>query len=81
MTDPEALCPDCQLKQLGIRVLGTPLGHDNFVARHLQECLRSHQVLFDRIPEVTDVVCMGSPLALRFSSCELHVTRGQTRVG
>ena len=58
VTDPEALVwrgSRLPTEQLGIRVLGTPLGRDDFVARHLQECLRSHQVLLDRIPEVTDV--------------------------
>ena len=58
VTDPEALVwrgSGLPTEQLGIRVLGTPLGHDDFVATQLQECLRSHQVLLDRIPEVTDV--------------------------
>ena len=56
--DPEALVwrgSGLPTEQLGIRVLGTPLGHDDFVAAHLQECLRSHQILLDRIPEVTDL--------------------------
>ena len=85
VTDPEALVwrgSGLPTEQLGIRVLGTPFGHDDFVARHLQECPRSHQVLAQPHSRSDGpAVCVGSPLALRFSSCELHVARGQTRAG
>ena len=35
--------------------LGTPLGHDNFVAAHLESVLAEHQILLTRIPLVKDV--------------------------
>ena len=31
----------------GIKVLGTPLGHDDFVAHHLREVAREQQELLD----------------------------------
>ena len=39
----------------GMKVLGTPLGHPEFVARHLRSVSREQQVLLDRIPLVQDV--------------------------
>ena len=39
----------------GIKVLGTPLGHPDFVARHLQAVVAEHQTLLDRIPRVKDL--------------------------
>ena len=39
----------------GIRVLGTPLGHSDYVARHLQRVEQEQQTLLDRIPSVSDV--------------------------
>ena len=39
----------------GIKVLGSPLGHPAFVARHLERTSSKHQVLLDRIPLVQDV--------------------------
>ena len=39
----------------GIKVLGSPLGHPAFVARHLERTSTKHQVLLDRIPLVQDV--------------------------
>ena len=41
----------------GIKVLGTPLGHPDFVARHLQAVAAEHQTLLDRIPRVKDLQC------------------------
>ena len=38
----------------GIKVIGTPLGRPNFVARHLHGAAAEHQILFNRIPLVTD---------------------------
>ena len=56
-----------------------PLGHDDFVTTHLQECFRSHQILLDRIPKVTDLQTAWALLpALRLNSCELYVARSQT---
>ena len=39
----------------GIKVLGTPLGHPDFVARHLQRVEQEQQILLDRIPSMSDV--------------------------
>ena len=39
----------------GIRVLGTPLGHADFVETQLRERLDDHQLLQIRIPEVPDL--------------------------
>ena len=42
-------------EEQGMKVLGTPLGHEAFVARHLQAVADEHRVLLDRIPRVRDV--------------------------
>ena len=39
----------------GIKVLGTPLEHPDFVARHLQRVEQEQQILLDRIPSKSDV--------------------------
>ena len=39
----------------GIKVLGTPLGHPEFVATHLGYMEEEHRVLLERIPAVQDV--------------------------
>ena len=39
----------------GIKLLGTPLGHPDFVARHLRSVTEEHQVLLQRIPRVRDL--------------------------
>ena len=39
----------------GIKVLGTPLGHPDYVTRHLQRVEQEQQTLLDRIPSVFDV--------------------------
>ena len=39
----------------GIRVLGTPLGHVDYVETQLRDRLEDHQVLLNRIPEVQDL--------------------------
>ena len=39
----------------GIKVLGTPFGHPDYVARHLQSVEQEQQVLLDRIPSIFDV--------------------------
>ena len=45
----------------GIRVLGTPLGHDDFVRSFFQRTAEKHATLLERIPTVSDV---QSPWAL-----------------
>ena len=39
----------------GIKVLGCPLGHTDFVDAHLERTTREHSVLFERIPSVPDL--------------------------
>ena len=73
-TDPEALVwrgPGLPTEQMGIRVLGTPLGHEDFASAHLQDSLRSHQTLLDRIPEVAD---LQSAWALLFHCASAHAS-------
>ena len=41
----------------GIKVLGTPLGHEDSVAAHLHRVLRKHQTLLERIPVLQDIQC------------------------
>ena len=48
---------DLPTDQQGIKVLGTPLGHRDFVAAHLARVLRSHQMLLERTPAIQDVQC------------------------
>ena len=47
--------PGCHLVNKGSRFYGAPLGHEEFVAAHLEKTLRKHQALFDAIPSVPDV--------------------------
>ena len=35
-------------------VLGTPLGHDDFIRAHLEQIVQEHAVLLERIPSVPD---------------------------
>ena len=39
----------------GIKVLGTPLGHRDFVRNHLERTSVDHQLLLDRIPMLEDL--------------------------
>ena len=41
--------------QQGIKVLGTPIGHQDFVAAQLELVRREHDVLLSRIPSINDV--------------------------
>ena len=43
------------LELQGIKILGTPLGHPEFVARHLQGVLEEQRVFLNRIPLVSDI--------------------------
>ena len=44
------------LSEQGIRILGTPLGHEEYVRSHLQRTIEAHTVLLERIPAVPDVI-------------------------
>ena len=39
----------------GVVILGTPLGHADFVRRHLQSKLASHRTLLEQIPSIPDL--------------------------
>ena len=39
----------------GIKVLGTPLGHEDYVVRHLEAVTDEQRILLERIPRVQDV--------------------------
>ena len=56
--DPEARVwtgSNVPLEQQGIRILGTPLGHDEFVRAQLEMKSREHDVLLSRISSVEDL--------------------------
>ena len=56
--DPDARVwrgSDLPTREQGIRVLGTPLGHEDFVIAQLDALLDQHQVLLSRIPLLADV--------------------------
>ena len=42
-------------EQQGVRILGAPLGHTDFVSAFLERKSRDHHVLLSRIPRVEDV--------------------------
>ena len=46
---------DIPSHQQGVKILGTPLGHSDFVAAHLRRVSAEHQDLLQRIPSVADV--------------------------
>ena len=41
--------------QQGIKVLGTPLGHEDFDRAHLQRITEKHRTLLERIPAIQDI--------------------------
>ena len=57
--DPTAVVwrgsPELPSHKSGMKVLGTPLGHADFIRDHLEKIAAEHQVLLDRIPLVGDV--------------------------
>ena len=55
VSNPRHRCGAVPRSMQGIKVLGTPLGHPNCVATHLEEMRRKHDVLFEAIPTVPDV--------------------------
>ena len=42
-------------QEQGIKVLGAPLGHLDFIRRHLEKVIDKHQMLLQGIPRVPDV--------------------------
>ena len=45
---------DLPPRQHGILILGTPLGHPDFVAARLEELLAEHRALLDKLPLLED---------------------------
>ena len=58
--------------QLGIKVLGTPVGHDDH-ARRLLEKVQAKQVLLDAIPKAPDVSVASSPPLSARAKCQFRV--------
>ena len=59
--DPTAVVwrgdPTLPADQRGMKVLGTPLGHSEYVDAQLRHITAEHQILLDRIPHVSDLQC------------------------
>ena len=75
---------DLPTDQQGIKVLGTLLGHRDFVAAHLARVLRSHETLLERIPAVQDVQCAWALLlhsAASRANYQLRVVRPELTEG
>ena len=57
-SDPEARVwrgSDLPFEKQGIKILGTPLGHPQFVEAHFNRKIVEHDVLLERIPTVPDL--------------------------
>ena len=57
-SDPEARVwrgSELPLHQQRVTILGTPLGHPDFISAQLQQKIQDHKILLERIPAVTDV--------------------------
>ena len=60
VTHPEAVVwtgSMIPIAQQGIKVLGTPIRHPDFVAAQLEAVRREHEVLLNRIPSFSDLQC------------------------
>ena len=76
-SDPEARVwrgSELPMHQQGVTILGTPLGHPDFVSAQLQRKIQNHRILLERIPAVTDVqsawsYCYIVPRPGRITSC------------
>ena len=60
LSDPEAIVwrgSGIPVDRQGIKVLGAPIGHPEFVRRQLEIVSQEHQTLLSRIPHVQDTQC------------------------
>ena len=73
--------PGLLTSEQGVRVLGTPLGHTNFVSAYLMKKLEEHDVLLARIPLTGFAISVGVALALFWRSSQLSVESGEARIG
>ena len=65
-------------EQQGIKVLGTPLCHADFVVAHLDRVLSDHRTLLQRIPAARRPVRVGTALlhsAASRANCQVRVVR------
>ena len=65
----------------GIVILGTPLGHEDFVKAQLEHIVDEYNVLLERILNPRYPVRLGNALALCQCSSELRSSRDSTRFG
>ena len=63
----------------GIMILGTPLGHEDFVRVQLEHIVDEHNVLLERIPSLPDVQSAWALFALCQCSSELCSSRDSAR--
>ena len=70
---------DLPVESQGIKVLGTPLGHPEFVASHLEHIAEEHRVLLERMPAVQDV--QSAWLILLHCAVALFIARGAACTG
>ena len=69
---------DAPTHEQGITVLGTPLGHDDFIRAHLKHIMQEHAVLLEQIPSVPDTESAWALLlhcANATANCCLQVVR------
>ena len=66
--DPDGIVwrgdPELSPSEQGVKVLGTPLGHPEYVRAFLQKSTRTHRQLLERIPAIPDL--QGAWLVLLF---------------
>ena len=77
-SDPEVRVwrgSELPLDQQGVTILGTPLGHPDFVSAQLQQKIQDHRILLERILSVTDVQSAWSLLLHCASARANHILR------
>ena len=74
--------PQLQTSRQGIKILGTPIGHEDFVRTQLMARRTDHDVLLERIPCHSRFAgSMVVAVLLRLRSCQFCVAHSATRVG
>ena len=69
------VCGAVPTHEQGITILGTPLGHEDFVQGQLDEKIDEHRVLLDRISKVPDLQCAWLLLLLCAASRANYMLR------
>ena len=67
--------PQLQTSRQGIKILGTPIGHEDFVRTQLTARRTDHDVLLDRIPAIPDLQAAWSLLSYCASARAKFVLR------